>query len=249
MKKQKNKPQNNRKRTRNIRFDILSLFPEAFTSYFQTSIIKRAQNKKLLIIKLHHIRDFATGKHKTTDEKPYGGGPGMVMKFEPIYGAIKHALANQPQKQRTATRIIVLSAKGKQFTQQDAHRLSKYKRLIIICGHYEGIDERVAKFCADEEICVGPYVLTGGEIPAMILVDAISRYVPGVLGKSESLEQESFTAEKYKEYPHFTRPEKLLVRPLKKSLFDKQRVALVPKVLLSGDHKKINDWRKKHSKQ
>jgi len=167
-----------------MRFDILTLFPEAFSGYFNSSLLKRAQTKKLLEIRLHNPRDFTNDKHRTVDDKPYGGGVGMVMKFEPIHKCLQSVLKTGKNK-RLKTRIIVLSAKGKTLVQKKVRQLSRYQRLILVCGHYEGIDERVAKYLADEELSIGNYVLTGGEAPAMVVVDAISRYVPGVLGKSK----------------------------------------------------------------
>lgn len=207
-----------------MKFDVLTIFPEMFSGYFGESIIKRAQKKRLLNIRVHDLRRWATDKHRKVDDKPYGGGPGMVFKVEPIYRAIK-ILKHKSIK----TRIILTSARGKQFTAADARRLAKYKHLVIICGRYEGVDERVAKYLADEEFSIGPYVLTGGELPAMVMIDTIARQIPGVLGKQESLEDSRGS------FSSYTRPE----------VFKKWRV---PKVLLSGDHKKIIEWRKKHAK-
>lgn len=207
-----------------MRVDILTIFPDAFSCYWNESILKRAQKNKLLHLNVHDLRRFATDAHRTVDDRPYGGGPGMVMKVEPFYRALR-AL-----KRKTSVRVILTSAKGKQFTQADARRLARYKHIVILCGRYEGVDERVAEHLADEEISVGPFVLTGGELPAMIMVDAISRHIPGVLGKKESLE------EIHGSFPQYTRPE----------IFKKWKV---PPVLLSGDHKKIQDWRKKQAKK
>lgn len=230
-----------------MRFDFITIFPKMFGCYLGESILKRAQKKRLVSFRVHDLRKWTTDKHKTVDDTPYGGGPGMVMKVEPIYRALKSLRAKASKK----TRVILLSAKGKQFTQRDAVRLAKYKRLVFICGRYEGVDERVAKHLADEEISVGPYVLTGGELPAMVIADAVSRQIPGVLGKAESLLEESYSkttqtthyslpTTHHKEYPHYTRPE--IFSP-KKGV--KWRV---PKILLSGDHKKITEWRGKQSK-
>ncbi|MBI2099320.1 tRNA (guanosine(37)-N1)-methyltransferase TrmD [Candidatus Uhrbacteria bacterium] len=226
-----------------MRFDLITIFPKMFDCYINESILKRAQKKKLIKINVYDLRGWATDKHKTVDDKPYGGGPGMVMKVETFYRALQ-ALKNQKLRSKNkGTRIILTSAKGKQFTQDDARRLAKYKQVIILCGRYEGVDERVAEHLADEEISVGPYVLTGGELPAMIMVDAISRHIPGVLGKAESLE-ETRQAKSYKlkaissslEYPQYTRPEKF-------------RKWKVPKVLLSGNHQKIEEWRRKMARK
>lgn len=220
-----------------MKFDIITIFPEIFKSYFSESIIKRAQEKKLVKIQVHNLRDYTTDKHKTVDDSPYGGGPGMVMKIEPIYKAVQFSKSKVKSQK---SKIILFSPKGKKFNQTMAKKFSRLDRLIMICGRYEGVDERVVKYIADEEISVGDYVLTGGEIPAMIVVDAITRLIPGVIAK-ESLKEESFSFKKEKllrgekyEYPQYTRPEK----------FGKWSV---PKILLSGNHKKIEEWRRKHS--
>lgn len=238
-----------------MRFDIVSIFPESFHSYFSSSILARAQKKGLIDIRLYNLRDFAVDKRRTVDDKPYGGGPGMIFKVEPIFKAVCTILKIPESKflifkklrKPTKTRIILFSAKGKVLTQKKVKQLSKYKQLILICGHYEGVDERVAKYIADEEISVGEYVLTGGEIPAMILVDAVSRYVPGVIGKTESLKVESFSHEGYVEYPQYTRPEIFKPQMAKNKPEAAVKGWRVPKVLLSGDHKKIEVWREQHS--
>lgn len=216
-----------------MRFDIISLFPESFTSYFDVSILKRAQEKKLLEIYTHQLRDFAHDKHKTVDDTPYGGGAGMVLKVEPIAEALEHVKALVSEKN---TRIILFSAKGKVFTQEDAKRLAAYERLILLCGRYEGVDERVAEHLVDEELSIGEYVLTGGEIPAMIVVDAVSRLIPGVLGNTESAETESHSIPGTLEYPQYTKPE----------VWQEKRV---PEVLLSGHHAEIEKWRKETSEK
>jgi tRNA (guanine37-N1)-methyltransferase len=203
-----------------IKFEIITIFPNTFDSYFKESIIKRAQEKHLIKINIHNLRDYTTDKHKTVDDKPYGGGPGMVLMIEPIYKAVKKI------KGKSKAKVILFSVKGKKFDQKMAKRFSKLDKLIMICGHYEGVDERIAKHIADEEISIGDYILTGGEIPGMIVVDAVTRLIPGVLGKKESLEEIKGS------YPVYTRPE----------IFNKLKV---PKTLLSGDHKKIEEWRKK----
>lgn len=202
-----------------IKFDIITIFPEMFNGYFNESILKRAQENKLIRIQTHNLRDFTTDKHKTVDDSPYGGGPGMVLKVEPIYEAV------QKIKRGRKTRVILFSTRGRLFDQKTAQRLAKYNQLILICGRYEGVDERVAKHIADEEISIGDFVLSGGELPAMMVVDAVSRFIPKVLGKKESLETIKGS------YPVYTRPEKI----------NKWRV---PKILLSGDHQKIDNWRK-----
>ena len=228
-----------------MKFDIITIFPDIFDSYFNESILRRAQNKNLIEIKIHNLRDYTKDKHKNIDDTPYGGGAGMVMKVEPIYRALSSIISNfqfpiskkksksklqKPKK----TRIILFSAKGKKYTQKDAKRLAKFENLILICGRYEGVDERVKQHLVDEEISIGDYVLTGGEIPAMAVVDSVTRLVPGVLGNSESAKYESHSAEGYLEHPQYTKPEE----------FEGWKV---PKVLLSGNHQEIADWRAKKS--
>jgi tRNA (guanine37-N1)-methyltransferase len=236
-----------------LKFDIITIFPHIFDSYFSESIVARAQKKRLIEIGIHDLRQWTEDKHKTVDDNPYGGGPGMIFKVEPIFKAVMalkkfqilnpKSQINSKFKKNPKKRIILFSAKGKQFTQADARRLAKYRHLILICGRYEGVDERVAQHIADEEVSVGNFVLTGGEIPAMILVDAVARLIPGVLGKKESLAEESFSkaisvkcpeANNYLEYPQYTRPENF-------------KGWKAPAVLLSGDHEKIKEWRKKKS--
>lgn len=221
-----------------MRFDIITIFPEAFASYFGSSLLKRAQANKAVLIRFHNPRDFTKDNHKTVDDKPYGGGPGMLMKFEPINRCLQSVLGRS-RKTKQKTRVIVLSAKGKTLTQKKVRQLAGYQRLVLICGRYEGIDERVARYLADEELSIGNYVLTGGEVPAMVVVDAISRYVPGVLGKSVSADDESFSSEGVTEYPQYTRPEAVII----KTKSGKKKSLKVPKILLSGNHKKINAWR------
>jgi tRNA (guanine37-N1)-methyltransferase len=242
----------------NMQFDIITIFPEMFKSYFSESIIKRAQDKKLIKINIHNLRDYTKNKHKTVDDTPYGGGAGMVLKVEPIFAAVQKlkTLTSSANKQKSRligeqAKTILLSAKGKKFDQKMARKFSKLDQIILICGRYEGVDERVAKHIADEEISIGDYVLTGGELPAMIITDAVSRLVSGVI-KKESLLEESFSFDKKsgkknklqvagcklqvaREYPQYTKPE----------VFKKWRV---PKILLSGNHKKIEEWKQKHTK-
>jgi len=219
-----------------MRFDIITIFPNIFDSYFNESIIKRAQKRKLIKINIHNLRDFTKDNYKTVDDKPYGGGFGMILMVEPIYKAVKKIKSRILKSKKS--KIILLSAKGKKFDQKMAQKFSKLDQMTIISGRYEGIDERVVKHIADEEISIGDYILTGGEIPAMILVDAITRLIPGTITDG-SLEEESFTKNnKHKEYPHYTRPEKIKIN-------DKER--RVPKILLSGNHKQIKNWQSKHS--
>lgn len=212
-----------------MRFDIITIFPKILDSYFSESILKRAQEKRLITITAHNLRDYTTDKHHKVDDKPYGGGPGMVIKIEPVFKAVSSILKSfKNNKQKT--RVILFSTRGKKFDAKTAKQLSKYDRLILICGRYEGVDERVAQYIADEEISVGDYVLSGGELPAMILVDAVSRQIPGVLGKLESLEEIKGSYEVY------TRPE--IFQPKKGKNWK------APKVLLGGSHKDIAKWRR-----
>lgn len=208
-----------------MRFDILTIFPEIFRSPFEHSILKRAREAGLIEINLVNIRDFAADKHRTTDDYPYGGGSGMVMKPEPIARALRHA-----EEVGGKGRVILLSPAGKRFDQEIARRLSAEKHLVFICGRYEGIDERVRERFVDEELSIGDYILTGGEFPAMVIVDAVSRLIPGVLGCSESSEDESFSADML-EYPQYTRPPE----------FEGMKV---PEVLFSGHHADVARWRR-----
>lgn len=225
-----------------LRLDFLTLFPEVIEAYCEMAILGRAQKNGLLDIKAHQLRDWAIDEYGHVDDRPFGGGAGMVMRVEPFHKALQtldvlrpKRPTSQASKQRRATRVLLMSAKGKQFTQKDAKRLAKYDRLVFLCGRYEGIDERVADKLADEEVCIGPYVLTGGELAAMAIADSVARLRPGVLGKQASLEEESWGDGETKEYPHYTRPE----------VFEGWKV---PKILLSGDHKKIAEWRRKNQK-
>lgn len=230
-----------------MRFDFITIFPKMFDSYLNESILKRAQKKGLLSFQAHDLRKWTLDKHKKVDDRPYGGGPGMIMMIEPIFRTLKSLHAWGPQKNKT-TRVVLLSAKGKQFTSTDAVRLSKkYQRIVFICGRYEGVDERVARHLTDEEFSIGPYVVTGGELPAMIMTDAVSRQIPDVLGAAESLTEESYSTTPLlhystgqKEYPQYTRPENFSPK--------KGAAWRVPKILLSGNHKKIAAWRKKKMK-
>lgn len=222
-----------------MKFDVLTIFPAMFESYFSESIIKRARERGLLDIRVHDLRDWADNKHNRVDDKPYGGGPGMVMMVGPFYRALKALKALTPSS-RKKTRVILMSAKGKRFVHEDAVRLAKYSRIVLLCGRYEGVDERVVEHLADEEISIGDFVLTGGELPAMTLIDSVSRQVKGVLGKSESLERESHAEEGVTEHPQYTRPE--VFEPKKGTRWS------VPDVLTGGDHAKIEAWRKKQQK-
>lgn len=223
-----------------LRFDILTIFPGMFSCYLDESMIKRAKARKLLDVRVHDIRAWATGKHRQVDDRPFGGGPGMLMKVEPIHRALKALKAVKSGAKRRPY-VILLSPRGTRFTQRVAERLVKHERIVFICGRYEGVDQRVSDHLVDEEMSVGDYVLTGGELPAMTILDAVARLVPGVVGKEASIVEESHSAEGYIEHPHYTRPERYV--PKKGESWD------VPRVLLSGDHKKIAEWRLKRSKR
>jgi tRNA (guanine37-N1)-methyltransferase len=236
-------------------YDIITIFPHIFDSYINESLLKRAQKNQLIKIKIHNLRDYAIDKHKTVDDKPYGGGPGMIFKIEPIYKCLqkvksqrlkvksKNTSRRVPDKKtkdnRQQTKVILLTPAGKQFDQKMARQLSKMKRLIFICGRYEGIDARVEKL-VDEKISIGPYVLSGGESAVLNIIEATARLIPGVIGKKESLFEETFVQKNKQlftqEYPQYTRPEDFLGQK-------------VPKVLLSGNHEKIKAWRQKKIKR
>jgi len=211
-------------------FDVITIFPEVVEPYVQASILGRAQKAKLIEIHAHQLRDWAEDKHHKVDDTPYGGGPGMVMKVEVFEKAVK--AVEGVKVGRKKVRVILTSASGKTFTQADAKRLAKYDQLIFLCGRYEGVDHRVEEYVADEALSIGNYVLTGGELPALVMIDAIARMVPGVIEK-ESLARESHSEEGYREHPQYTKP----------PVYKKWKV---PEVLLSGDHKKIEEWRKEN---
>jgi tRNA (guanine37-N1)-methyltransferase len=210
---------------RTLRFDIVSIFPGMFESPFGDSIIQRAREEGLLDIRLHDLRDYSLNKHKKVDDNPFGGGVGMVMNVEPIARAIAAVKKEVPK-----TRTILLSPGGKPLDQEKAWELSRLTSLTLVCGRYEGVDERVRLHYVDEEISIGDYVLTGGELPAMVLVETVSRLLPGVLGDPESVVEESFHGDLL-EYPQYTRPR------------DYEGFK-VPEILVSGDPKKIHDWQK-----
>lgn len=208
-----------------MHFDIFTLFPDMFQGPFSESILKRAQERDILSIALHNIRDVTIDKHHVVDDYPYGGGAGMVMKPEPIFTAVEAVYQGGP--------IILLTPQGRLFNQQIARSLAQEQRVTLICGHYEGIDERVRQHLITDELSIGDYVLTGGELAAMVIVDATSRLIPGVLGASESTQEESHSGNLL-EYPHYTRPPEFRGWP-------------VPDVLLSGNHAEIAKWRRKES--
>ena len=216
-----------------MRIDILTIFPKMFGPILNESIIKRAQEKSKVKIVISDIRDFSTDKHRKVDDRPFGGGPGMVMRPEPIFNAVKYVNKAAKDHLAKSRRVILLTPGGKVLNHTLAKRLSRYKHLVFICGHYEGIDERVRKYLVDEEISIGDYVLTGGELAAMVVVDCIVRLIPGVLGEKKSLHFESFEGNLL-EYPQYTRP----------ANYQGMKVA---GVLLSGDHNKIENWRKKQA--
>lgn len=221
------------------RFDIVTIFPDMCSTYTDESILGRAQKKKLIDIQSHDLREYSKDKHRKVDDKPFGGGPGMVMQVEPFDRALKKI---RTRSKKAKVRIILTSASGKRFTQTDAKRLAKYDQLIFLCGRYEGVDHRVEEHLADESLSIGDFVLTGGELPALVMTDAIARMVPGVLGSAASLEMESHSEEGVLEYPQYTRPE---VYEVRKGL--RKKKLKVPEVLLSGDHKKIEAWRQEQS--
>ncbi len=221
-----------------IQFDILTIFPEIFDPYIKTSLIGKAVEKGLIKINVHNLRKWAVDEHKTVDDKPYGGGLGMVFKVEPIYRAIENIKNKRIKKENR--KIILFSPRGKLFNQRKATFLSNKKQIILICGRYEGVDERVAKKIADLELSIGDYDLMGGEIPAMAIIESVSRLVPGLLGKEEFLKERQKN-NSFIEYPQYTRPEIFTTKNNKKWR--------VPKVLLSGDHKKIKEWKEKRAKR
>jgi len=260
-----------------LTFHLITIFPEIFDSYLNESILKRAQQEKKIRIKVYNLRDFTDDKHKTVDDTPYGGGPGMVLKIEPIYKCVEKIKSdiqkrgeskgeftisppslklrragnspNSPKKtpktknQNSNSLVILTSAKGEEYTQKKAEKLKNLKDIIIICGRYEGVDERVANYIADEEISIGKYVLTGGELPAMVIVDSVTRLLEGVLGNKDSLMSESYGRQQttdnrqqdvnsnQKDYPVYTKP-------------DEFQGWKVPEVLLSGNHEEIGKWRR-----
>jgi tRNA (guanine37-N1)-methyltransferase len=228
-----------------MRFHLLTIFPEIFDSYLGESLFKRAQKEKILSVKKYNLRNFTTERHQKVDDRPFGGGPGMVMQIQPIYRAVEFIKKRseigerrtEGKKRKKKTLTILFSTRGKKLDAKTAKRLAKYDDLILICGRYEGVDERVAQYVADEEISIGDYILSGGELPALVLMESVSRFVPGFLGKQESLEEINGS------FPTYSRPE-VFVPPSRGTRWRREKKWIVPKVLLSGDHKKINEWRK-----
>ena len=213
---------------RTLRFDIITIFPGMFESPFDESILQRARQQGLLDIRIHNLRDYSLNKHKKVDDYPFGGGVGLVMNVEPISRAI-----DDIKKQIPNARTILMSPGGKPFNQEKAWELSREENLILVCGRYEGVDERVRLHCVDEEISIGDYVLSGGEIPAMAVVETVSRLIPGVLGDENSVVEESFS-HPLLEYPQYTRPRDF-------------KGYKVPEVLVSGNHKNIQDWQRQQA--
>ncbi len=217
-----------------MRFHIITIFPNIFTGFLQESLLKKAIDKGIVKVHLHNLRDFTTDKHKTVDDRPFGGGPGMVIMIEPVDKAIQAIKA----KERGKGKVIMLSPKGERFNQPKAKELASYDWLILLCGRYEGFDDRIRQYLVDEVISIGDYVLNGGEVPAMVIVEAVSRLLPGFMSTPESLEHESFNEYDEKgrpllDYPQYTRPANY-------------KGWKVPEVLLSGNHEKIKKWREKH---
>jgi len=218
-----------------MKFDIITLFPEMFEGVFDVSMIGKAKEKKLVEINYHQMRQWAWNSYGAVDDRPYGGDVGMLIRVDVVDRAIKAITNDKLRITNSKPKIILTSARGKRFTQEDAERLAKEENIIIICGHYEGFDERISTL-VDEEISIGDYVMTGGEIPAMVMIDSISRLLPGVLGKDESSQVESFSGPSRKiEFPQYTRPAE----------YNGHKV---PEVLMSGDPKKIKEWQENQTK-
>jgi tRNA (guanine37-N1)-methyltransferase len=211
-----------------MRFDVFTLFPETFMPYLEASILQKATERGLVEISLHNIRDWSRDKHHTTDDTPYGGGGGMVMKPEPVFEAVESVLGPEP-----ACPVILLTPQGRVFNHAVAEELVQHERIALLCGRYEGVDERIREGLVSDEISIGDFVLTGGELPALILIDAVSRLIPGVLGDPDGAADDSH-ASGLLEYPHYTRPPEF-------------RGQAVPEILLSGDHAKIEQWRREQS--
>ena len=220
-----------------MHFDVFTLLPEVFPTYLESSILKRAAQKGLINVRVHNIRDYTHDKHHTTDDTPYGGGGGMVMKPEPVFESIETILGMaappSPLEPASTIPIILLTPQGRVFNQRVAEELSQHQRITMLCGRYEGVDERIREHLVTDEISIGDYVLTGGELPAMMIIDAVSRLIPGVLGDPTGAEDDSHSMGLL-EYPHYTKPSEF-------------RGWKVPDVLLSGDHAKIEKWRREQA--
>jgi tRNA (guanine37-N1)-methyltransferase len=219
-----------------MQFEVFTLLPDVFLPYLESSILQRARQRGLIEVRLHNIRDYAHDRHHTTDDTPYGGGGGMVMKPEPVFGAVESVLGfTADPSQPGPIPIILLTPQGRVFTQRVAEELSRHERIALLCGRYEGVDERIREHLVTDEISVGDYVLTGGELPALLLIDAVSRLIPGVLGDPTGAEDDSHSMGLL-EYPHYTRPPEF-------------RGWKAPEVLLSGDHAKVEKWRREQALQ
>lgn len=219
-------------------FHLLSIFPDIFESYLKEGMIKRAIDKKIITIKSHNLRHWTKDKHQSVDDTPYGGGAGMLMKIEPIYKALEDIKKSNKKIAKQKRAVILLAANGQSWNQSLVKKYSKYKELIFICGRYEGVDARIEKFI-NAKISIGDYVLTGGELPALVMIDSISRLLPGVLGNQASHKDESYSETGVLEYPQYTKPE----------VFNtKGKNYKVPAVLLSGNHQKIKEWREQNKK-
>jgi tRNA (guanine37-N1)-methyltransferase len=211
-----------------MQFEVFTLLPEVFPPYLQSSILQRARQRGLIDVRLHNIRDYTHDRHHTTDDTPYGGGGGMVMKPEPVFEAVESVLGVPP-----SLPVILLTPQGRVFTQRIAQELARHERIALLCGRYEGVDERIREHLVTDELSVGDYVLTGGELPALLVIDAVSRLLPGVLGDPTGAEDDSHSMGLL-EYPHYTKPPEF-------------RGWKVPEILLSGDHRKIETWRREQA--
>ena len=219
-----------------MQFEVFTLLPEVFPPYLESSILQRARQRGLIDVRVHNIRDYTHDRHHTTDDTPYGGGGGMVMKPEPVFEAVESVLGiSSSPAQPTPVPVILLTPQGRVFTQRVAEELSRHERIALLCGRYEGVDERIREHLVTDEISIGDYVLTGGELPALMMIDAISRLLPGVLGDPTGAEDDSHSMGLL-EYPHYTRPPEF-------------RGWKVPDILLSGDHAKIEKWRREQALQ
>ncbi len=218
-----------------MRFDIITIFPHLFGSYLKESLIRKAGERGDIEINIHDLRNWTEDKHKTVDDKPFGGESGMVMKAQPFYRAVEDI---KKEAGCVKSKVVLFTPRGKRFTQKKATEFANLEQIIMLCGRYEGVDERVARFIADETLSIGNYVLMGGELPAMVVLETVSRLVPGVVGKENFL-KEKIREDGFFEYPQYTRPETIFIGEKKRS---------VPKVLLSGDHEKIKEWRQKKGK-